>query len=170
MKTKKIIILVTLSFVGIFVWGYFSRGGTSASVQGVLEPKSYEGTLTVSEMFYDFGKISMKDGNVSKEFVVTNSSGADVNLRKIQTSCMCTVAFIVKGDGSTKGPFGMPGHGGPVPLANEIIKSGESRIINAVFDPSAHGPAGVGKIDRFITLTDGSGNNLQLAISALVTP
>ena len=152
------------------MWSYFSKGGSSASVQGVLESKSYKGVLTVSEMFYDFGKISMKNGNVNNEFAVTNTSESDIILRRVQTSCMCTVAFIVNGESQVKGPFGVPGHGGSVPLANELIKSGESRIISVVFDPSAHGPAGVGKIERYITLTDDSDNSLQLAIKALVTP
>ena len=76
---------------------------------------------------------------------------------------------MVKGDGSTKGPFGMAGMG-YVPPANETIKPGESRIVRVVYDPNAHGPAGVGQIDRFVTLTDSSGGTLQFEIKALVTP
>ena len=82
---------------------------------------------------------------------------------------MCTTAFIVGPDGNVKGPFGMPGMG-YVPPANEIIKAGESRIIRIVYDPNAHGPAGVGQIDRFVTLTDSDGGTLQFEIKALVTP
>lgn len=82
---------------------------------------------------------------------------------------MCTSAFIVGPDGILKGPFGMIGHGA-VPPANEIIKAGDSLIIRAVFNPNAHGPAGVGKIDRFITLTDTNGGTLNLEIKATVTP
>ena len=169
MKTKTIIIIVCLAVLGLFIWGYFSKGGTAASVQGVSTSNT-KGLLTTSETFYDFGKISMKNGNVSKEFLITNVSGADVTLAKVLTSCMCTSAFIVKPDGSVKGPFGMAGHGGAVPPANEIIKTGENRIIRVIFNPNAHGPAGVGKIDRFIILTDTLGNNLQLEIKANVTP
>ena len=54
--------------------------------------------------------------------------------------------------------------------ANEIIKAGESRKIRVVYDPNAHGPAGVGQIDRFIELTDSNGAKLQLEIKANVTP
>jgi len=170
MKTKTIIILIILIVAGLFIWGYLSKGGTSASVQGVRESNVSDSSLIVSETFYDFGTISMKNGNVSKEFTVTNSSDQNITLSKVLTSCMCTNAFIVRPDGSAKGPFGMAGHGGAVPPANELINAGESRIIRVVYDPNAHGPAGVGKIDRFITLTDTSGNNLQLEIKANVTP
>ena len=55
-------------------------------------------------------------------------------------------------------------------LVNETIKAGESRIIRAVYDPNAHGPAGVGPIDRFLILTDSSGSKLELEIKAIVTP
>ena len=63
----------------------------------------------------------------------------------------------------------MPGMG-YVPPANELIKAGESRTIRVVYNPNAHGPAGVGRIDRFVTLTDEAGGALQLEIKALVTP
>jgi hypothetical protein len=82
---------------------------------------------------------------------------------------MCTTAFIVESDGSTKGPFGMAGMGG-ITATNETISSGESRIIRVVYNPNAHGPAGVGQIDRFITATDSSGGSVRYEIQALVTP
>ena len=63
----------------------------------------------------------------------------------------------------------MPGMG-YVPPANETIKAGESRMIRVVYDPNAHGPAGVGRINRFVELVDSSGGTLGLEIKALVTP
>ncbi|HEY4495931.1 MAG TPA: DUF1573 domain-containing protein [Candidatus Paceibacterota bacterium] len=170
MKTKTIttILLIILVFAGLFVWGYSTRGGTKASLQNASASNS-KNSLTVSETLYDFGTISMKDGDVVKEFTVINPTAQDIIVKTILTSCMCTSAFVVKPDGSVKGPFKMPGMG-YVPLANEIIKAGESRVIRVVYDPNAHGPAGVGRIDRFITLTDTSGGALQLEIKALVTP
>ncbi len=169
MKTKTIIILIGLALAGLFVWGYFSRGSTTASVQGVSISSNSKSSLIASEIFYDFGIISMKNGDVSKEFVVTNPTAEDINLKTVFTSCMCTSAFIVGPDANIKGPFKMPGMG-YVPRANEIIKAGDSRIIRIVYNPNAHGPAGVGKIDRFVTLTDSFGNDLQLEIKANVIP
>ena len=64
----------------------------------------------------------------------------------------------------------MPGHGGAVPKVNETIKAGESRNIEVVFDPNAHGPAGIGMIDRFVFIEDANGEKLQLEIKATVTP
>lgn len=172
-KTISIIAVVLLIFIGLFVWGYAGKGGTTASVQNAPGVRQLADTsksaLTASETFYDFGTISMKNGNVTKEFRIDNPTDRDITVSTVLTSCMCTTAFIVLPDGSIKGPFRMPGMG-YVPPANEVIKAGESRVIRVVYDPNAHGPAGVGRIDRFVTLTDSSGGVVQLEIKALVTP
>ncbi len=174
-KTISIIAVILLILFGLFIWGYSGKGvgagATTASVQGAPGAASNsKSLLTAPEVFYDFGTISMKNGNVTKEFTVTNPTDKDINVPTLVTSCMCTTAFIVAPNGSIKGPFGMPGHGGAVPPANELIKAGESRIIRVVYDPNAHGPAGVGQVDRFIMLTDATGGTVQFEIKALVTP
>lgn len=125
--------------------------------------------LEASETSYDFGTISMKNGLVSKEFTVTNPTDKDVIISTLETSCMCTQAFIVMPDGTTKGPFGMLGEGN-VPPANETVKAKESRVIRVTYNPNEHGSGGLGQADRYITLTDASGGKLQLAIKVLVTP
>ena len=172
MKPKTIIttLAVVAVFGGLFGWGYAGRAGTAASVQGAPGASSNsKSALTAPEIFYNFGTISMKNGNVTKEFTVTNPTDQDVTVKTVLASCMCTTAFLVGPDGSTKGPFRMPGMG-YVPPADETIPPGESRTIRVVYDPNAHGPAGVGRIDRFVTLTDSIGGALQLEIKALVTP
>lgn len=177
MKTKQVVIWV-LIVVGIFglLW---LTGKNKAKPQNELTETPVdnaaqsvvggENKLTASETFYDFGSISMKSGNVSKIFKVTNSSAQDINLESITTSCMCTVAYVIKQDGSKKGPYGMPGHGS-VPKVNELIGAGEMRDIEVVYDPNAHGPAGVGMIDRFVYLEDSNGGKLSFEIKANVTP
>ncbi|MBI2409626.1 DUF1573 domain-containing protein [Candidatus Kaiserbacteria bacterium] len=161
-----IVAAVLLVLVGLFLWGYSggAAGTSNPSLSGA------ESALVAAEKSYDFGTISMKNGNVTKDFVITNPTQADLKVASVSTSCMCTNAYIVKPDGSLKGPFGMAGHGGFVPPANEVIEAGGSRTIRVVYDPNAHGPAGVGKIDRFVTLADSAGNTLDLEIQALVTP
>jgi len=168
-KTTTLFFGFLIAILGLFIWGYSTREGTTASVQNIVRDNISGGMLVSEEKLHDFGRISMRNGDVSKEFVITNSSDRDIVLSKILTSCMCTLAYIVESNGILKGPFGMAGHG-VVPKANEIIKAGENRTIRAVFDPNAHGPAGVGRIDRFISLIDEDGNTLQFEIKATVTP
>ena len=170
MKPKTIItvLIAALVFAGMFAWGYAGKGGTVSSVQNA--GGSNTGSLLIApESLYDFGTISMKNGDVSYDFIITNPTGKDIMVPTLVTSCMCTSALIVGTDGSIKGPFRMPGMG-YVPPANEVIKAGESRIIRVVYNPNAHGPAGVGRINRFAILTDESDNTLQLEIKAVVTP
>ncbi|MDO8522596.1 MAG: DUF1573 domain-containing protein [bacterium] len=173
MKSKTLItsVVFVLVIAGLFIWGAAGRAGTAASVQGApgAATSGAKSALTSPETFYDFGTISMKNWNVTKEFTVTNPTSEDITIKTVLTSCMCTTAFIVGADSRLKGPFSMPGMG-YVPPANETIKPGESRIIRVIYDPNAHGPAGVGQIDRFVTLTDASGGTLQFEIKALVTP
>ena len=183
------IVVIVILVIGLFLFGKPSKDNAIKS--GNIPEGSQElanshtagigdttaNVLTASETFYDFGTISMKNGNVSKTFKVTNSGTTDINLTNVSTSCMCTAAYILRNDGSKLGPFGMPGHGGTGDMpghgngkAGEIIPAGESRDIEVVYDPNAHGPAGVGMINRFIFLEDESGNKLQLEIKVNVTP
>lgn len=170
MKTKTTIpvLILCLVILGLFVWGYAQNGNAPASVQGVTSSTS-KIAMVSQETFYDFGTISMKNGNVSKDFVLTNSTNNDVVIRGVETSCMCTTALLVAADGSHKGPFGMAGMGGRT-TTNDTVKAGESRTLRVVYDPNAHGPAGVGRINRSILVTDSSGASLRFEIKALVTP
>src|SRR3989344_6767643 len=69
-----------------------------------------EGVLMVEEAnHYDFGTISMADGEVKHQFKIRNTSSEAVIINKIYTSCMCTTASLTTRSGQF-GPFGMPGH------------------------------------------------------------
>lgn len=170
-KQALISLIVIIAGVAGLVWWSKSAGdGAPNSAAGVrAEQNAAGGFLSAEETLYDFGTISMQNGNVSKIFRVANSSDRDIKLESVTTSCMCTNAYILNSNGNRKGPYGMPGHG-MVPKVNEIIKAGETREIEVVYDPNAHGPAGVGRIDRFIWLVDETGNKLELEIKANVTP
>lgn len=183
MKDKNKII-VFISVIAILIIGLFFFGkpgkneGATTNAKGIPEDAQElansdtlrtSSALTAEEKFYDFGIISMKNGLVTKLFKVTNSGGQDIQLPSLTTSCMCTKAYFVESDGRKSGPFGMPGMG-IVPKLNKTIKAGESANVEVVYDPNAHGPAGVGMIDRFVYLEDADGNKLQFEIKANVTP
>lgn len=155
--------LVVFGIIGLFVWGTQGR----ASLPNAHA--SAESALAAAETFFDFGTISMARGTVEKTFEIANPTDKDIVLESLTTSCMCTTAFILK-DGARRGPFGMPGHGGPVPRANEVIPADGKLSIAVVYDPNAHGPAGVGPVDRFVYLVDDDGGKFELEIKANVTP
>ena len=165
MDTKTIFAgaIVLLVIGGLFFWGRVNQVASSET------PSGRASALAAAETFYDFGTISMARGTVDKVFEITNPTDKDITLASLTTSCMCTTAFIVNG-GTRRGPFGMPGHGGPVPRANEVIPAGGKLGISVVYDPNAHGPAGIGAVDRLVYLEDETGAVLELEIKANVTP
>ncbi len=158
-----IILVITFAVIGFVAWSYSNSDNGPAPVEA-----GKSSSLATSEMFYDFGTISMAKGKVSHVFRITNPTDKDITIGNLSTSCMCTTAYIIKGD-SKLGPFGMAGMGF-MPKANELVSAQGMKDIEVVFDPAAHGPSGVGDIDRLINVTETNGASLQLEIKAVVTP
>ena len=145
------------------------RGKPSA--QGAGGPLRVEG-----ESSYDFGNISMAAGKVSRQFKIKNTGSEAVVINKMYTSCMCTTALLMMGNTASSsgelkqfGPFGMPGHGA-IPSIDQQIGSNEEATVEVTFDPAAHGPAGVGRIQRTVTIENDAGSPIELSFSARVTP
>ena len=123
--------------------------------------------LQTAESSYDFGDVSMADGKVTKVFSVKNNTVQNIVAKKLYTSCMCTKATLIKNK-EIFGPFGMPAHGF-ISGFEAIIEPGQEAQIEAVFDPAAHGPAGVGPIGRDVILETSDGK-VTLSFKANVMP
>lgn len=126
------------------------------------------GALRAKESNFEFGSISMAAGKVSHRFWFRNESTTPVLMQRVYTSCMCTTATLVKGM-RVIGSYGMPGHG-PLPDVNESLAPNEAAYLDVVFDPAAHGPAGLGRTERVVTIEPARGEPLQFAFVANVTP
>ena len=124
--------------------------------------------MSAAETSYDFGTVPMSKGKVTHIFKVTNSSAGPVIVSKLYTSCMCTEASLITED-KRLGPFGMPGHGF-IPKINESFNPNEEAEVEVVFDPAAHGPAGIGKIERLVTIEVENGSPVEFMFSAFVKP
>lgn len=142
----------------------------AASPAGVIPVATAAATggLQARESAFDFGSISMAAGKVTHRFWFRNEGTAPVLIRKIYTSCMCTTAKFVKGM-KVINEYGMPGHG-PLPAVNETLDPGEAAFIDAVFDPAAHGPAGLGPTQRVVTIESDTGRPVELHFAANVRP
>ncbi|MEK9154817.1 MAG: DUF1573 domain-containing protein [Patescibacteria group bacterium] len=159
-------IIVAVLVLGGFIW--IARPDSQNSTSAALSAIS-NGTLTVEEANnYDFGTISMAAGKVKHQFKIKNTGSKGVNIEKIYTSCMCTTAVLMM-DGKQFGPYGMPGHGA-IPKINKTVNPNEEAVVEVVFDPAAHGPAGVGRIQRTITIENNAGQAIELLFAAIVTP
>jgi len=126
-----------------------------------------DAALAVGQANFDFGTVSMANGPVSRVFTIQNSTDEPMALTKLYTSCMCTIATLLLFE-ETFGPFGMPGHGF-IPPVDQTLPPGGEASLEVVFDPAAHGPAGVGVVERTITLETSHGRQL-FTIKAKVTP
>ncbi len=163
---KKIIILV-ITIVGII--GILVLFGAVNINSNDQSPKAFgPAVLSASENSFDFGTVSMAAGLVKRDFLVKNAADKEIIISKIYTSCMCTEA-VLKMNGESFGPFGMPGHGA-MPKLNKKIGAGEEAVVEVIFDPAAHGPAGIGMIERVVYLESSSGLPLELKIKANVVP
>jgi hypothetical protein len=172
MKKKSSTVLVyvvgTVLVIGA-VAAIVVKGNTNAIANS--NPATYSASsLSVENNSFDFGTILMQDGNVSYAFKVKNDGEEPVLIGKVYTSCMCTTASVTNASGDTYGLFGMPGHAG-ASSTNIEIGAGESATVEAVFDPAAHGPSGVGLADRSIYLETNSSKSprVELKFRATVT-
>jgi len=165
---KKAIISIfvgTVVVIGGLVW----LGQPSANIEANQANKNpAPDSLRVEETSFDFGTISMGNGKVSHVFKVKNAGLEPVTMSKLYTSCMCTSASITVGV-KKFGPFGMPGHGA-IPSIQAILEPDKEAEVEVIFDPAAHGPAGIGRIQRIITIENNAGSPMDLSFSALVTP
>ncbi len=164
MTRKSIIIslIVGLAIIGALAWvaqpaAKNSQATTNANAQ-----------LTASETRFDFGTVSMANGTIKKRIALVNAGPDPVVIEKISTSCMCTTASLVKGN-EVFGPFGMPGHG-YIPKINQAIEPNEEAGIEVTFDPAAHGPSGIGRVDRSVSIENNAGSPLEIQFTATVAP
>lgn len=156
-------IIVAAAALGGLVW--LARPQSKSDT--VLSANS-NGVLAVDEGSFDFGSISMAAGTVAHRFKIRNTGSESVSIEKIYTSCMCTTAALEAG-GKRFGPYGMPGHAS-IPSINQAINPNEEAVVEVVFDPAAHGPAGVGRIERVVVVENNAGKPIEFGFVAVVTP
>jgi len=157
-------VICLLFFVAVlFVW----IRGTTAPVSGEKTDIFAAAQFVADDAEFDFGDVSMALGKAEHVFSIRNE-GSAVRITKVYTSCMCTTAVLDTG-GNRLGPFGMPGHD-ILAETDVTIAAGATFKVEAVFDPAAHGPGGVGRARRviYLELEDGRLPAYQLVFEANV--
>jgi|SRR3990167_6569982 len=162
----KILVIGIIASLGLLFGGLLWMSRPVAKPQ-VLATST--GKLTASETSWDFGTVSMAKGVVIKKFSVTNTDAIPATATKLFTSCMCTKAVLWV-NGKEWGPYGMPGMGPAIPDIAAEIAPGQTAEVEVTFDPAAHGPAGVGQIERQVTVQQNGQSSLTFNIRALVAP
>lgn len=165
-------IIAALSAAAIGYAIYASQSAVkrpAAAVESTaVRPEAAKG-LAAMVRHHDFGSISMAAGKVTHRYTISNVAAVPVTITGVSTSCMCTVATIVTNSGERSPSFGMPGHG-RMPTVRETLAPGATALVEIVFDPAAHGPAGVGRIERTVLVDTDVGAPLELGMVAMVRP
>lgn len=164
----------------LILWGVglVLLGGTIAllvNVMGNNNPNlttySNSSLVATTKTNFDFGRASMEGGDVSHNFKLKNNGAEPVKIGRVYTSCACTTAYVIDSSGKKYGKFGMPGHSGLRKSADVEVKPGESVIVEAVFNPAFHGPAGIGLAQRSVYVETNSAKSpkLEFRFQATVT-
>ncbi len=171
-KHLKIAGMILLLVVGVGAALFFAQPKQPVDTADAHQDMEHEtdgpDLLKAEPSSYDWGTISMKNGKVRNTFVVKNTMDEAITLSKLYTSCMCTEAFI-KINGKEDGPFGMQGHGASKSV-NQNLEPNQIAEIIVEFDPAAHGPAGIGLIERETILESSIGKLVTIPTKATVTP
>lgn len=167
MKHKNTLISISLTMLALSGIVWFARADKINAVKK-YPTAAVLSTLIAEKTSYDFGSVSMAKGDVENTFKIKNADSNPIIIEKISTSCMCTEASLITVNRKF-GPFGMPGHGF-IPKINESLAPGEEAEIKVVFDPTAHGPAGIGPVERVVYIEEKDRQPLELKIKAVVTP
>ena len=163
-----VVLIVVALVVAILAANPGSKSAAPAVSAPAVAAALPAAALRAREARFEFGPISMAGGKVSHRYWFRNESAAPVLVRQVYTSCMCTTATLVKGM-RIIGSYGMPGHG-PLPAVNETLAPDEAAYVDVVFDPAAHGPAGLGFTERVVTIEPAAGAPLQVGFTAYVKP
>lgn len=93
--------------------------------------------LTIDTVHKRLGDISQAAGDISTDFLLTNTGDGNLVIKGMDTSCLCTTAEIINGD--EVGPtYGMGSHGNPQGWST-TIEPGHDAILRVTYDPNAHG-------------------------------
>ncbi len=169
-KTLYGLIGISVVVIAFGVYRSFeSVAGPQPQATGPAQAASAQsGALISMRPSLDLGTVSMAAGKLSFSYLVKNGGGEPLTIKRIYTSCMCTNATLVTAT-ERKGPFGMPGHGLPTAVKAQLAPE-ETASVAVVFDPAAHGPSGLGRIERFVTVESAEAPPLELRMVVSVQP
>ncbi|MFB6291536.1 MAG: DUF1573 domain-containing protein [Candidatus Bipolaricaulia bacterium] len=122
------------------------------------------GEIIVRPSEYDLGNVPYGGGIIEREFTVKNRGNEKLKITSIKTSCGCTEAQLIY-DGNKSKKFGM--HPNNLVWA-QTIGPGDQATLKVFFDPTAHGPEGVGPFRRAIWI-ESSDEKAEARIQGSVT-
>ena len=163
---KKFLLIIALVTVVVLFGGVFlfsNSGGSAARIE-----KTVGAQIQIPHKDFDFNDIKYNGGNVIHAFPIKNNGSKELVLANLSTSCMCTQVYLKKGEEESP-RFGMKGHTAASDWKGSLGPDEEAELI-AVFDPAAHGPQGIGPVERFVSLETNDPDNpyVEFAFNGVV--
>lgn len=162
MSERKVFIIFIVATVLILSGGIYFLAKTTGTASLDV---SKNAQVKVSEKQYDWGTIKYDGGNATKTFSIKNTGTDILQLSNIKTSCTCTKAEI-EINGKSSPSFSMHSVSGWI----GEVKSGEEARLTVIFDPTFHGPSGVGPVNRIVSVetNDASVPKLEFTLTGNV--
>lgn len=146
---KKFVAFIIVFCVAIIGIAILISNSTSTQNTRAAISKTAGAKINVSISSKNVGNIPYNGGHLIQTFPLKNEGAKNLEIANIATSCMCTKAYLKQGDKKSE-EFGMKGMSGSSSWKG-ILKPGESAEIVADFDPTYHGPQGIGPITRTVS-------------------
>lgn len=162
---KKFILGITV--ITILILGGAIIFSSSLPSKAVLSG-SKEANLEIPHSSYDLRTIPYDKGVITHSFPIKNSGAGELEIANLSTSCMCTTVYLKSKDGKSEA-FGMKGMSKQSSWVGKL-KPGQTAEVIAVFDPTYHGPQGVGPVSRLVSFetNDPDSPYVELSFSGTV--
>lgn len=147
MSDKKIIIMIAVATLAVLAGAVALLGNSAPKAN--LE-KTVGAKTETPETSFDFKDIPYSGGNAVHEFKIKNAGDKELKIANIYTSCACSKGYFKSAKGESP-KFGMKGMSPPSDWTG-ILNPGEEGQVVAEFDPTYHGPQGVGPISRIVSI------------------
>lgn len=159
------IVIITMVIVG----GAIALVGPSSTNTKATVSKTTGAKISIDHNFKTVGNIGYSNGILYHSFPIKNTGTKDLEIANMVSSCMCTKVFL-KAEGKNGPEFGMKGMSAPSSWKG-ILKPGEKGEIIAAFDPTYHGPQGIGPVSRTASFETNDPNNpyVELSFEGTVT-
>lgn len=146
MSDRKIIIaiiLFTVAILGVAIL-FLGKSSSKANLQKTIGAK-----IETTETSFDFKDIPFSGGNAIHEFKIKNVGDKPLQIANMATSCACSKTFF-KNAQSESPKFSMKSMSPPSDWTGTLNPGEEGQVVSS-FDPTYHGPQGVGPISRIVS-------------------
>lgn len=148
LSDKKILIGIVIITLVILGGAVALLSNSPSSPKAVLQ-KTLGAKIKTFEISFDFKDIPYSGGDAIHEYKIKNIGDKNLEIGNLATSCACSKAYF-KSAKEESPKFSMKGMSAPSDWKG-VLSPGEEGKIVTDFDPTYHGPQGVGPISRIVS-------------------